>query len=52
MKPDENLKDVEAIIPPEKREEILNKLIIIKIENFKISKLLNNSTVSKFVKMD
>ena len=42
----------EIIIPPEKREEILRsicKTSIIKMEHFKISKLLNNSTVSKLI---
>ena len=38
-----NWGDVEEIIPPEKREEILNKLSIIKIEHHKISKLLNET---------
>ena len=36
----------EIIIPVEKREKILN---IIKMEHYKISKLLNDSKVSKFV---
>ena len=36
----------EIIIPVEKREKILN---IIKMEHYKISKLLSDSTVSKFV---
>ena len=36
----------EIIIPVEKREIILN---IIKMEHYKISKLLSDSTVSKFV---
>ena len=41
----------EIIIPPEKREEMLKqiKTSIIKMEHFKISKLLNDSIVSKFV---
>ena len=41
----------EIIIPPEKREEILNqiKTSIIRMEHFKISKILNDSVVSKFV---
>ena len=40
----------EIIIPPEKIEEVLNKLRKnIKMEHYKISKLLNDSTVSKFV---
>ena len=41
----------ETIIPPEKREEILSKLrkSTTKMEHYKISKLLNNSTMSKFV---
>ena len=41
----------EITIPPEKREEILNKIktSIIKIEHYKISKLLRNSSESKLV---
>ena len=37
---------------PEKLEEVLNKWkkIIIKMEHYKISELLNDSTVSKFVR--
>ena len=47
---DENSRNVgEIIIPPEKREEILNKLRQVLMEHYKIPKLLNNSTVSKFV---
>ena len=38
----------EIIIPTEKREEILNKSIL-KMEHYKISKLLNDSIVPKFV---
>ena len=49
----ENLRDVkEIIIPTEKREEFFNKLRQVKnykMEHFKISKLLNDSTVLKFV---
>ena len=43
----------EVIIPPEKKEKILNKLrkVLQKWNTInKISKLLNDSTVSKFVK--
>ena len=36
-----NCGDVAEIIPPDKREEILNELSIIKIEHHKKSKLLN-----------
>ena len=41
----------EITIPPEKREDILNKIktSIIKIEHYKISKLLRNSSESKLV---
>ena len=41
----------EIIIPPEKRRNIkrIETIIIIPMEHYKISKLLNNSTVSKFV---
>ena len=41
----------EITIPPEKREEILNKIktSIKKIEHYKISKLLRNSSESKLV---
>ena len=41
----------EITIPPEKREEILKKIktSIIKIEHYKISKLLRNSSESKLV---
>ena len=47
---DKIVKPVEKIIiPPEKREETLNKLSIIKMEQYKISKLINDSTASKFV---
>ena len=46
-------KPVEEInIPPEKREKTLNKLSktsIIKMEHYKLSKLLSYSFVSKFV---
>ena len=39
----------EIITPPEKRKEILNKLRkVLKMEHYKISKLLNYSTVCKF----
>ena len=38
----------EIIIPTEKREEILNKSIL-KMEHYKISKLLNDSIVPRFV---
>ena len=52
-KPDENSRNVEEItILSEKREDILNQLNPIqyyKMEHHKISKLLNNLTVSKFV---
>ena len=45
---DLNSRNVEEIvIPPEKRQEILNNLG--QILYYKIHKLLNNSTVSKFV---
>ena len=52
MKPDENPRnDEEIIIPPEKR--ILNfkqnERSIIKMERYKISKLLNHSAGSRFV---
>ena len=47
---DENSRNVEEIIiPPEKREEILNELRKI-LEHCKISKLLNDSSISNFVK--
>ena len=50
---DENPRNVkEIIVPPEKRERKNIKRIkasIIKMEHYKISKLLNNSSVSKFV---
>ena len=41
----------EIIIPPEERDEILTKLrqVLLKVEHYKLSKLLNYSTVSKFV---
>ena len=40
----------EIIIPPEEGDEILDKTsIIIKMEHYKIPKLLNDSTLSKFV---
>ena len=40
----------EIIIPPEKRRNIKQiEKSIIKMEYYKISKLLNNSTASKFV---
>ena len=57
-KPDENPRNVEEIIVPlEKKDEILNKLRKVgkkwekmgKMEHYKISKLLNNSTISKFM---
>ena len=52
-KPDESSRNVEEItILSEKREDILNQLNPIqyyKMEHHKISKLLNNLTVSKFV---
>ena len=39
---------VEIITPPEKRKEILNKLRkVLKMEHYKIFKLLNDSTVCK-----
>ena len=45
---DLNSRNVEEIvIPPEKRQEILNNLG--QILYYKIHKLVNNSTVSKFV---
>ena len=51
VKPDENLRNVEeVIIPLEKKDKILNKLrSIIKMEHYRISKLLIDSTVSKYV---
>ena len=41
----------EIIIPPEKKRWNSSwiKIIIIKMEHYKISKILNNSTVKKFV---
>ena len=41
----------EIIIPSEKRDEIFKKLrqVIIKMEHNKVSELLNDSTISKFV---
>ena len=41
----------EIIIPPQKREEMSKKIEknIVKMEQYKLSKLLNDSTVSKFV---
>ena len=41
----------QIIIPPEERDEILTKLrqVLLKVEHYKLSKLLNYSTVSKFV---
>ena len=52
MTNDDNIEKQEAveeiIIPPEKRDEILDKLkSIIKMEHYKISKLLDDSTVLK-----
>ena len=52
MTHDDNIEKQEAveeiIIPPEKRDEILDKLkSIIKMEHYKISKLLDDSTVLK-----
>ena len=52
VKLDENLRNVEEIIIPlDKRDEILNKLrkVLKKMEHYKITKPLNDSTVSKFV---
>ena len=51
IKSDKNPRNVEkAIIPPKKRKNIkLIKTSIIKMEHYKISKLLNDSTLSKFV---
>ena len=51
VKPDENLRNVEeVIIPLEKKDKILNKLrYFIKMEQYRISKLLIDSTVSKYV---
>ena len=50
-KPDENLRDVEEIIiPPEKQNKYCaNQDKYCKMEHYKIFKLLNDSTVSKFV---
>ena len=46
MKPDENPWNVEEIIIPlEKREKFIN----MKMERYEISKLLNDSTASRFV---
>ena len=46
--PEANSRKVEEIvIPPEKKTRIITQ--IEKLEDHKISKLLNNSTVSKFV---
>ena len=41
----------EIIIPPEKKSRNIKQIkkIIMKMEHYKISKLLNDSTVSKFV---
>ena len=40
----------EVIIPPEKKRSIkIIKISIIKMEHYKISKLLNDSIASKFV---
>ena len=47
MRPDENVE--EMIILLEKRDRILIELSIIKLEHYKISKLPNNSNISKFV---
>ena len=49
--PEGNLRNVaEIVIPPEKRLEILNTIgKYYKTKHYKISKLLNNSTVSNFV---
>ena len=45
--PDENSRNVEEIVFwPEKRQELLNKYY--KMKHHKISKLLNDSTASKF----
>ena len=49
---DENLRNVaEIIIPPEKREKNIKqiKTSIIKLEHYKISKISNDSIVSKLV---
>ena len=49
--PDVNSRNVEEIvIPPEKSEEILIELRkLLKMEHYKISRILNDLTVSKFV---
>ena len=51
--PDDNSWNIEAIIiPPEQRNRIYNKWIkasIINMEHYKIFKLLNDSTASKFL---
>ena len=50
VEPDEKPRNVEEIIiPPEKREEILNELRLSIKLHYKISKLQNGLTVSKFV---
>ena len=50
----ENSRNVEdIIIPPKKGENIERiKIIIIKMEHYEITKLLNDSTLSKFVAMN
>ena len=54
MKPDENPRNVEEmIIPLEKKRRNIKRIktsIIIKMEHYKVSKLLDDSTVTK--KMD
>ena len=47
---DESSRDVEeTIIPPEKRRKNIRRIkTVIKMEHYKIFKLLNDSTVSKF----
>ena len=50
----ENSRNVEdIIIPPEKGENIERiEITIIKMEHYEITKLLNDSTLSKFVTMN
>ena len=50
MKPEANSRNVEEYIPPQKEVEILNELRkVLLMEHYKIFKLLDNSSVSRFV---
>ena len=51
MKPDKDLRNIEVIIIPLKKRDEIKQIenSITKMEPYKIAKLLNGSTVSKFV---